>query len=89
MIASPLALAAAIAGYTALGLWLEHRFGWARKVGASLLVIASGAVLANAGLVPAASPVDPFDPSLTHQPFHPFAGHADLLAEPELGPNPR
>ena len=57
MIASPLALAAAIAGCTALGLWLEHRFGWARKTGASLLVIASGAVLANAGLVPAASPV--------------------------------
>jgi len=57
MISSPLALAATIAGCTALGLWLEHRFGWARKVGASLLVIAFGAVLANAGLVPAASPV--------------------------------
>lgn len=57
MISSPLALAATIAGVTALGLWLEHRFGWARKVGASLLVIALGAVLANASLVPAASPV--------------------------------
>jgi len=57
MISSPLALAATIAGSTALGLWLEHRFGWARKVGASLLVIAFGAALANAGLVPAASPV--------------------------------
>jgi len=57
MISSPLALAATIAGCTALGLWLEHRFGWARKVGASLLVIAFGAVLANAGLVPKASPV--------------------------------
>jgi uncharacterized membrane protein len=57
MISSPLALAATIAGCTALGLWLEHRFGWARKVGASLLVIAFGALLANAGLVPKASPV--------------------------------
>lgn len=57
MISSPLALAATIAGATALGLWLEHRFGWAQKVGASLLVIAFGAALANAGLVPAASPV--------------------------------
>jgi uncharacterized membrane protein len=57
MISSPLALAAMIAGCTALGLWLEHRFGWARKVGASLLVIAFGALLANAGLVPKASPV--------------------------------
>lgn len=57
MISSPLALAATIAACTALGLWLEHRFGWARKVGASLLVIAFGAVLANAGLVPKASPV--------------------------------
>lgn len=57
MIDSPLALAATIAAVTALGLGLEQRFGWARKVGASLLVIAFGAVLSNASLVPAQSPV--------------------------------
>src|SRR5690606_16552385 len=36
----------------------------------------------------AATPVYPFDPSLTHQPFHPLAGDGDVLAQSELGPDP-
>lgn len=57
MIGSPLSLAATIAVAAALGFWLERRFGWARKIGASLLVIVFGALLSNLGLVPASSPV--------------------------------
>lgn len=57
MIEDPLALAAVIAGVAALGFWLEGRFAWARQVGASLLIIFSGAVLSNLDLVAAASPV--------------------------------
>lgn len=56
MIQSPLALAATLAGVAALGYWLERRFAWAAKVGASLLVIVLGAALSNLGLVPLASP---------------------------------
>jgi uncharacterized membrane protein len=40
-----------------LGFWLERRFTWAAWVGASLLVIALGALLSNLDLVPARSPV--------------------------------
>lgn len=36
----------------------------------------------------AATPVYPFDPGLTHQPFHPLAGDGDVLAQSELGPDP-
>ncbi|HEX7049303.1 MAG TPA: DUF819 family protein [Longimicrobiales bacterium] len=57
MIDQPLALAAAIAGITALAFWLDRRFAWARKAGATLLVIAFGAILSNLGLVAPASPV--------------------------------
>jgi uncharacterized membrane protein len=57
LIESPLALAVLIAAVAALGFWLEGRFGWARKLGASLLVIALGAALSNLGLVPVRSPV--------------------------------
>lgn len=57
MIDSPLALTATVAAVAALGLWLEDRFRWAAKVGASMLIIALGAVLSNLDLVPAASPV--------------------------------
>lgn len=57
MIESPLALAATVAGVAAVGFWLERRYPWAEKLGASLLVIALGAVLSNLGLVPVASPV--------------------------------
>jgi uncharacterized membrane protein len=57
MIDSPLALAALVAAAAALGFWLERRFPWAEKLGASLLVIALGAALSNLGLVPARSEV--------------------------------
>lgn len=57
MIETPLALAAVVAAVAALGFWLERRFPWAEKLGASLLVIALGAVLSNLGLVPVRSPV--------------------------------
>lgn len=57
MIDQTFALVAAIAAVTALAFWLDRRYAWARKVGATLLVIAFGAVLSNLGIVPAASPV--------------------------------
>jgi len=57
VIDSPLALAATVAAVAALGFWLERRFPWAEKLGASLLVIALGALLSNLGLVPARSEV--------------------------------
>lgn len=56
-IASPLALSASMVGAVALGFWLERRFSWAARVGASLLVIVFGALLSNSGLVPEESPV--------------------------------
>ena len=58
MIESPLALVATIAGVVMLALWLERRRVpglW--KLGATLLAIAIGGVLSNAGLVPPASPI--------------------------------
>lgn len=57
MIDGPLALAATVAAVAAVGFWLERRFPWAEKLGASLLVIALGALLSNLGLVPARSEV--------------------------------
>jgi len=57
MIESPLALSALIAAAAALGFWLEHRYLWSQKIGASLLVIVFGALLSNFGLVPVGSPV--------------------------------
>lgn len=57
MIESPLYLAALVAGVTVLAFWLEHRVEMLSRVGASLMVIVFGAVLSNAGLVPASSPV--------------------------------
>lgn len=56
-IVSPLALSALMVGAVALGFWLERRFTWAARVGASLLVIVFGALLSNSGLAPKASPV--------------------------------
>lgn len=56
-LSSPLPLATVLAAATALALWLEHRFGWGRKIGATLLVILFGALLSNLDLVPAGSPV--------------------------------
>lgn len=57
MIEEPLYLAALVAGVTALAFWLERRVEVLSRVGASLMVIVFGALLSNAGLVPAASPV--------------------------------
>jgi len=57
LIANPIALAAIIAGITALGFWLDRRYDWAAKVGAGLLIIGLGAVVSNLGLVAATSPV--------------------------------
>lgn len=57
MIEEPLYLAALVAGVTALAFWLERRVDVLSRVGASLMVIVFGALLSNAGLVPAASPV--------------------------------
>lgn len=57
MITHPIALSAVIAAVAALGLFLESRYGWGRKVSASLMIIFFGAVLSNLGLVPASSEV--------------------------------
>lgn len=57
MIQDPVSLTALIAAVTALAFWLESRFTIAAKASAALLVILFGAVLSNAGLVPAESPV--------------------------------
>jgi uncharacterized membrane protein len=57
MITNPAAVAALIAAITALAFWLDLRFGWARTVGATMLVIVFGAVISNLGLVPFQSPV--------------------------------
>ncbi len=57
MIEAPLALATVVVGITALSFWLARSFGWASKMGASLLVIVFGALLANLDLVPVSSSV--------------------------------
>lgn len=57
MIRDPYLLAATLAGITALAFWLDSRYGWARTVGATMLVIVLGALLSNTGLVPFESPL--------------------------------
>ena len=57
MIQSPLALSAVIAAAAAAAFWLDRRFPPLGKMGASLMAIVFGAVLSNAGLVPASSVV--------------------------------
>lgn len=57
LFAAPLPLAALVVGAVALGFWMERRFAWAARVGASLLVIVFGALASNLGWVPAGSPV--------------------------------
>ncbi len=57
MIDDPLALTTLIVGITALSFWLARRIGWAAKMGASVLVILFGAILANLDLVPVSSAV--------------------------------
>jgi uncharacterized membrane protein len=57
MIRDPLAILTVIVAITALAFWLDRRIAWAARVGASLLVLAFGALLSNAGVVPAESVV--------------------------------
>jgi uncharacterized membrane protein len=57
MIQDPLAILALIVAITALAFWLDRRYAWAARVGASLLVLGLGALLSNAGVVPAESVV--------------------------------
>jgi len=57
VIRDPLLLTAVVVGVTALAFLLDREVAPLSKIGASLLVILFGAVLSNAGLVPAASPV--------------------------------
>jgi uncharacterized membrane protein len=57
VIDQPIALLGVILVIAALAFWLEGRFGWARRAGASLIIIALGALLSNLDLVPVASPV--------------------------------
>jgi uncharacterized membrane protein len=57
VISHPALLLAVIAGVTALAFWLDMRFRWASRAGATLLVILFGAILSNTGLVAPASPV--------------------------------
>ncbi len=42
---------------TALGLWLEHRFRWAARLGSSLIILILAAICANLGIIPQQSPV--------------------------------
>ena len=53
----PLLLGAVVAASAAAAFWLDHRYRWASRLGASLLAIIFGALLSNAGLVPFESPV--------------------------------
>lgn len=57
MISDPYLLAGLIAAMTALAFWMDLRYGWARTVGATMLVIVFGALVSNLGLVPFQSPV--------------------------------
>ena len=57
MIAEPLPLATVVAAVAALAFLLDRSVPALSRVGASLLAILLGAVLSNAGLVPAESPV--------------------------------
>ncbi len=57
MIRDPLLIAALIAATTALAFWLDHRFAVLSKIGAALIAIFLGALLANLGIVPQDSPV--------------------------------
>jgi uncharacterized membrane protein len=57
VIRDPLALAALLVGTTALAFALDRRFAALSRVGAALIGIVLGALLANLGLVPRVSPV--------------------------------
>ncbi len=57
MISSTLALTTLIAFTTALAFWLDRHVRVFSRIGASLLAMIFGAILSNAGIVPAASPV--------------------------------
>jgi hypothetical protein len=45
-------------------------------------IIRRHSIRVSAGATAAASPIDPFDAGVAHQPLHPFATHPDLFAEP-------
>ncbi|MEZ5291741.1 MAG: DUF819 family protein [Vicinamibacterales bacterium] len=57
MIAAPLSLAALIAALAALAFLLNRHVAACARLGASLLTLILGALVSNAGLVPATSPV--------------------------------
>ena len=57
MIEGALPLTALIAGATALAFWLDWKVPAFSKIGASLLALIVVAILSNAGLIPATSPV--------------------------------
>lgn len=57
VVESPLLLSAAVAASAAAAFWLDHRYRWASRLGASLLAIVFGALLSNLGLVPVESSV--------------------------------
>jgi len=57
LIEGALPLTALIAGATALAFWLDWKVPAFSKIGASLLALIVGAILSNAGLIPATSPV--------------------------------
>ncbi|MFN4278792.1 DUF819 domain-containing protein [Thermosynechococcus sp.] len=42
---------------TALGLWLEHRFRWAARLGSAPIILILAALCANLGIIPQRSPV--------------------------------
>ena len=57
MITDPLPLTLVLVAITALGFWLEEHVAWARRLGATMLIILFGATLSNLNLVAPRSPV--------------------------------
>lgn len=52
-----LALLTILISLTAVGLWLEQRFVWASRVGASLIILILAAIFSNLGIIPSQAPV--------------------------------
>jgi uncharacterized membrane protein len=53
---NPLAIATVVVAVVTLGFWLDKKFKWASKVGATLLVILFGALLSNFGFIATDTP---------------------------------